>query len=82
MGWHVVRRVAVLAHAHAIECAKSHVQITKDEEDAEDLATRNENYFPRGSDDELDKSDVLGMGAPGMIFNSKLTEKTQGDISK
>jgi len=74
--------MSYLAQAHAIECAKTHEQITKDEEDAYDLQTRNENYFPREMDDEAHKSDVLGMGVPGMIFNSKLTAKAQGDTPK
>lgn len=74
--------MAGLAQAHAIECAKTHQQVKQDEEDAYDLETRNESYFPRGTDEEADKSDVLGLGVPGMMFNSNLTAKSQGETSK
>lgn len=65
-----------LARMHAVECGKDLDQILKDEEAYEDAMTRDPEYWQPS--DEKDPEDVLGQGAPGLIFDSALTNPEEG----
>ena len=66
---------AGLATMHADENAKDYKQLAKDEEDYQDSLERDPEYWQR---DHPDGEDVLGMGAPGRIFNTPLTNPEEG----
>eukprot|EP00581_Thalassiosira_minuscula_P007416 CAMPEP_0183704212 /NCGR_PEP_ID=MMETSP0737-20130205/1620_1 /TAXON_ID=385413 /ORGANISM="Thalassiosira miniscula, Strain CCMP1093" /LENGTH=287 /DNA_ID=CAMNT_0025931037 /DNA_START=63 /DNA_END=926 /DNA_ORIENTATION=+ len=65
-----------LARMHAVECDKDLAQLVKDKEMYEDATTRDPEYWHphEGKDGE----DVLGQGAPGLIFDSVLTNPEEG----
>ena len=67
-----------LALAHAEECAKTYDQVEEAFEDYEDSLHRHPDYYPKLPKDGLEEDDVLGQGAPGLIFNSKLTPTPEG----
>eukprot|EP00521_Asterionellopsis_glacialis_P002056 CAMPEP_0195249164 /NCGR_PEP_ID=MMETSP0706-20130129/1960_1 /TAXON_ID=33640 /ORGANISM="Asterionellopsis glacialis, Strain CCMP134" /LENGTH=281 /DNA_ID=CAMNT_0040300929 /DNA_START=46 /DNA_END=891 /DNA_ORIENTATION=+ len=66
---------AELASLHAVECAKDFKQLAEDEEEYEDNLVRDPDYIQK---DSPDQSDVLGMGSPGRIFDSTLTNPEEG----
>lgn len=67
-----------LARMHAYECDKDLEQLTKDEAAYEDATTRDPEYFQPSPDGQKDTGDVLGQGAPGLIFDSVLTNPEEG----
>lgn len=68
--------VLALARMHAAECDKDLAQLEKDAEAYEDATTRDPEYWqPTG---KPAKDDVLGQGAPGLIFDSVLTNPEEG----
>lgn len=67
-----------LARMHAVECSKDYEQLAKDAEDYEDATTRDPEYWPKPDPNAKPEDDVLGMGSPGLIFDSVLTNPEEG----
>ncbi|KAL3823618.1 hypothetical protein ACHAXA_005599 [Cyclostephanos tholiformis] len=68
-----------LALMHAIECDKGLEQIHEDRAVYEDSIYRDPDYWqPNAKVSERESGDVLGMGSPGLIFDSALTNPVEG----
>jgi carbonic anhydrase/acetyltransferase-like protein (isoleucine patch superfamily) len=69
-----------LARMHAYENSKDYVQLLKDEEYIEDATTRDPEYYPYvpPGTETKEEGDVLGLGSPGLIFDSVLTNPEEG----
>eukprot|EP00584_Thalassiosira_punctigera_P017528 CAMPEP_0172553348 /NCGR_PEP_ID=MMETSP1067-20121228/50225_1 /TAXON_ID=265564 ORGANISM="Thalassiosira punctigera, Strain Tpunct2005C2" /NCGR_SAMPLE_ID=MMETSP1067 /ASSEMBLY_ACC=CAM_ASM_000444 /LENGTH=291 /DNA_ID=CAMNT_0013341523 /DNA_START=98 /DNA_END=973 /DNA_ORIENTATION=- len=70
--------VLQLARMHAAECDKDLEQIEKDDEAYEDGMTRDPEYWQPAPEGTRAEDDVLGMGSPGLIFDSVLTNPEEG----
>lgn len=69
--------VLELARMHAVECDKDLEQLTKDDEAYVDATTRDPEYW-QPDPNAKPEDDVLGMGSPGLIFDSVLTNPEEG----
>lgn len=61
--------------AHYVECEKDYMEISDDKEEYQDSIERHPSYFQRIKPGDHDNMDFLGQGIPGLIMNSKLTQK-------
>lgn len=69
-----------LARMHADETSKDCQYLAKEEEYREDATTRDPDYYPYRDPEKTapEEGDVLGMGSPGLIFDSVLTHPEEG----
>lgn len=76
----VIQDTLALARMHAYENSKDMEQLLKDEEYYEDATTRDPEYYPYVPEGKKveEEGDVLGMGSPGLIFDSVLTNPEEG----
>jgi len=74
----VAEDVRELALLHAVECGKDYKTVMEDEEKWKDGQERNPDYWQPMEEGAGMDGDVLGMGTPGRIFDTTLSNPVEG----